>query len=99
LPVPLIIHWKLPDEPCPACGADLTAHAEAQAVAEASADSRAWRRPGDLLGRRADDVSDLRRDAAVVIDRMLIPGASAVSCRRVASGWSRDWAMTGSGPA
>jgi hypothetical protein len=38
VPVPLIIHWKLPDEPCPACGADLTAHAEAQAVAEASAD-------------------------------------------------------------
>jgi hypothetical protein len=35
---PMIIHWELWGEPCPSCGADLDGLAEAQALAEASAD-------------------------------------------------------------
>jgi hypothetical protein len=35
---PLIIHWKCLYDRCPSCGADLAAHAEARAVAEARAD-------------------------------------------------------------
>jgi hypothetical protein len=37
-PEPMIIHWELREEPCPSCGADLDSLAEAQALAEASAD-------------------------------------------------------------